>query len=479
MKKISEVSIANMAFSIEKEAYIRLEAYLSSLRNHYSGDNAGGEIIEGIEERISELFTEKLKGLEVVSLSMVEETIAILGEPECFENDSEQKVRRKFYRNMDNSILGGVCSGLAAYFEREPLLFRVIALVLCLVFGGINVVCHINIAWVVIIAYILTWIIVPAAKTVEQKCRMNGYKNSIEGIESAIQSGATSLKNGNYPSKIWKILCNIIGIILLILGIVYLVAVLLSFWGIRLENVYLIDMINYFFLQVVSGYGSFSSIFFKIVLAIAVFFPAIGMIYGGLQMLFKFKVPKWKPGLLIFLLWFVSFLIVIGMAATMLTFLKSNREVASKELSFPSDTLYVRFSDVKKYEDCKVDIDASFSYFSVDYVDQREDVTKLVKYPVIRKYEGDSSSIQIRSTKLDKSKTMREIRELKKVTGYTLEGNVLTLDPIIFGEDMPLTEYHKLVTIEAKEGAVVIIEEPMHHTFDRRIDYSNIDGILF
>ena len=42
----------------------------------------------------------------------------------------------------------------------------------------------------------------------------------------------------------------------------------------------------------------------------AVLLPLIGLIYGGIQLIFGFKPPKWRPGLVIFVLWLVVLVVL-------------------------------------------------------------------------------------------------------------------------------------------------------------------------
>ena len=56
---------------------------------------------------------------------------------------------KKLYRSRTNRMLGGVCAGLAEYFDRDPVLIRVIAVV-TLLFGSAGF-------W----AYVIMWLIVP------------------------------------------------------------------------------------------------------------------------------------------------------------------------------------------------------------------------------------------------------------------------------------------------------------------------------
>ena len=48
-----------------------------------------------------------------------------------------------------------------------------------------------------------------------------------------------------------------------------------------------------------------------VLMALAVILPFVGILYGGIQMIFGFKSPSWKPGLVIFVLWLII-LVVLG-----------------------------------------------------------------------------------------------------------------------------------------------------------------------
>ena len=61
-------------------------------------------------------------------------------------------VKKKLYRNEKNKIIGGVCAGIADYYNADPVLIRLIWVTLTLIWG------------VGLLAYILAWIIVPVKK---------------------------------------------------------------------------------------------------------------------------------------------------------------------------------------------------------------------------------------------------------------------------------------------------------------------------
>ena len=49
---------------------------------------------------------------------------------------------------------------------------------------------------------------------------------------------------------------------------------------------------------------------------LAVVLPLIGLIYGGIQMIFGFKPPKWRPGLVIFIVWLIIIVVLLVLLAT-------------------------------------------------------------------------------------------------------------------------------------------------------------------
>ena len=55
---------------------------------------------------------------------------------------------RTLYRDTDDQKIGGVCSGLARYFDLDPLLVRV-AFVAGLVFSGVTLVAYVLLWWLV------------------------------------------------------------------------------------------------------------------------------------------------------------------------------------------------------------------------------------------------------------------------------------------------------------------------------------------
>jgi phage shock protein PspC (stress-responsive transcriptional regulator) len=171
MKKTLTINLANQVFHIDEDAYFRLKEYLDRIESHFSNKEERKDIISDIENRISELFGERTSAeKQVITLQDIEEIIRIMGDPAEIggssetETDQETTTTRpkRLYRDPDNRVLGGVCGGIGMYFKIDPIIVRVIFLIVFLGFG------------IGLLIYIILWIVVPEALTTAQKLEMRG-----------------------------------------------------------------------------------------------------------------------------------------------------------------------------------------------------------------------------------------------------------------------------------------------------------------
>jgi phage shock protein PspC (stress-responsive transcriptional regulator) len=198
MNKTININLAGLIFHVDEDAYNRLSSYLAALKKQFSNEKGGSEIISDIEARVAELFTEKLTGTkQVITMRDVEDVIAIMGSPEDYEAENEaeyqtgsststgadgKKRARRVFRDPDNSTIGGVCGGIGAYLNVDPLWLRLIFLLLFFGFGT------------GILLYIILWIVLPEAKTTAEKLEMRGEDVNIDNIERSIREEAENLK---------------------------------------------------------------------------------------------------------------------------------------------------------------------------------------------------------------------------------------------------------------------------------------------
>ena len=174
MKKVINAGIGGRSFTINDDAYSRLESYLSLFRMHLK-DAPTQEVMDDLESRIADLFYSSVgDGGRVVDLDLVEKVISQLGMPDGSSTDTppvnEVKPVHKLYRDTDDVKIAGVCSGLALYFDIDTSLARILMLV-ALLAGSFGF-------W----AYIILWILAPLAKTSAQKCELRGLPVTAENM---------------------------------------------------------------------------------------------------------------------------------------------------------------------------------------------------------------------------------------------------------------------------------------------------------
>lgn len=182
MKKVVNVGIGGRSFAMDEDAYSVLQKYLNAFRSQSKLGLQSKEVMEDLEERIAELFSERVTPYkDVVDICLVESVISQLGMPDgepYTENGSDpvsdilsgNRPTRKFYRNPCNKSIAGVCSGLALYLNVDTLLVRIIFLV-ALFMGSAGF-------WI----YVILWIAAPLAQTPAQKCELFGLPVTAENL---------------------------------------------------------------------------------------------------------------------------------------------------------------------------------------------------------------------------------------------------------------------------------------------------------
>lgn len=187
MQKAFSINLAGIVYSINEDAYHKLEIYFKNIKQYFSTNPDKNEIIDDIEHSIAEKFTERLSTTrQVVTLQDVEHVISEMGETKDFTENEQNSTStlktsaksRKLFRDTDNQIIAGVCSGIAAYFGIETVWVRIIAAVLLFT----------PLTGFIILSYLVLWISMPEAKNIVDKMQMQGEPVSLTSIESAVKN---------------------------------------------------------------------------------------------------------------------------------------------------------------------------------------------------------------------------------------------------------------------------------------------------
>ena len=176
MKKVININFQGRILPIEEMAYENLKQYIESLRTYFDLEEGKDEIINDIECRVAELCEDRLKkGAVCISEEDIDLIITSIGRPADFEAQdgfeantstntennqaqsntqtaSGQTYQKRLYRDEQNKVLGGVCSGIANYLNLDPIIIRILWILL---FG------------ISFFAYLLLWIAVPSTSVKE------------------------------------------------------------------------------------------------------------------------------------------------------------------------------------------------------------------------------------------------------------------------------------------------------------------------
>lgn len=198
MQRIIQINIAGRILPIEEDAYTILKDYINTLERQFKGPD-GKEIIEDIENRVAELFGIRLQsGSPAIDRTDVQKVIDTLGNASDLHDSAGAGSRQNAYntgnqygqqrtsyhyrllRDPYDKVIGGVCSGLAHYFEIDPVIIRLVMVVLFLT-AGIGA-----------LAYIIAWAVIPAAASREDLYNMNNgrpvtFHDITRNVESELQ----------------------------------------------------------------------------------------------------------------------------------------------------------------------------------------------------------------------------------------------------------------------------------------------------
>ncbi len=221
MNKVININFQGRILPIEELAYEALKQYIESLRTYFANEEGRDEIINDIECRIAELCEERLKkGTVCIAAQDMNLIITSIGRPADFEaqdgfeastsqsgqstnqnnyqnnynnasgNNNSNFYRdgnrpKRLYRDEQNKVLGGVCSGIANYFVIEPWIVRILWFFLI----GIN-----------ILAYLILWIAVPSTSV---KVVGGVRKRLFRDIETKVIGGVAAGLSKYFGIQVW------------------------------------------------------------------------------------------------------------------------------------------------------------------------------------------------------------------------------------------------------------------------------------
>ena len=256
MKKNITINLCGRLYQIDEDAYEMLQQYIESLRSYFGRQEGGDEIVDDIEARVAELLDElKLKGINAITIDHVKEIITRIGKPEQMAGDNEdaeenentghryssahsaaqdimdnlrtRTAGKKLYRNPKDKMVAGVLSGFATYTNTDPVIWRLLTLLLFCFYG------------VGLLGYIMLAIVLPEAKTPEQLLQMEGKQVNPQNLaDMMVEKNEPSTERPSLLRSLFSLLLKVlfgffVGIavivgIILGLGFLFALVVLVS-----------------------------------------------------------------------------------------------------------------------------------------------------------------------------------------------------------------------------------------------------------
>ncbi len=378
MNKTVSINLGGQVFQIDEIAYERLWKYLESIKAKYANTIGGSDIIADIESRLAEMFFEYLGfNRKVITMEDVEQTIGTMGHPDDFEipleddedapgnskkttTSSTTHKQRRLFRNEDDKIIGGVASGLSAYFGiADPLWIRL--LFLLTFFFGIGS---------SFLVYLVLLVLVPKATTASEKLQMRGEPINIDNIEKTIREELSDLENRinsgrkgerargalarfvDFLATVLRLFFNLlgkfIGLFFVVISILFMISLLL---GISIPSMVddgiAITMLPHYF-------ESTSTIATAVIgFGLLFFIPCLYMLYAGIAIILNRRINLKGTGLMATGLMLLGVVLVVYTIANASSHTDATRKrVETIELQAPIDgILRLEMMDDERNED--------------------------------------------------------------------------------------------------------------------------------
>lgn len=203
MKKTVNINVGGYPFIINDDAYDALNLYLGTLHQHFRNSESYDEITGDIEARLAEIFLEKLGSRQILELKDINLAIEIMGRPEDFgatgsgdagpsmdADGSAYRTGKRLFRDPEDKVFGGVCSGIAAYFGvADPLWVRLFFVVLVFVFG------------ISALFYFVLWIAMPKAVSSADRLAMRGEPVNVSSIAKIVEEEVQNISDSFKEKK--------------------------------------------------------------------------------------------------------------------------------------------------------------------------------------------------------------------------------------------------------------------------------------
>ncbi|MGJ1194722.1 PspC domain-containing protein [Sphingobacterium spiritivorum] len=415
MNKTIIININGIVFHIEEDAYETLRSYMIDIKRHFGKSEDSKEILEDIENRIAEMFSERIESgrKEVINNEDVNDVIAQMGRVSDFDtadesygegyaqqdytNNQSFSFGKKLMRDPDDTVISGVCSGIGHYVGLEARWVRLL-FVLFVLLGGSG-----------ILAYVILWIIMPVAITRADKMEMRGeapnlqnfkknFEEEMSGFRENFSGAGDSLSQGVRSAG--DVIVKILTVFVKAIGLVIAFSIGLSLLGLLIAVIFFAFGISGFsdngIMYPVNFMEPNQAYIALIAAAFAIAIPMIAIFYSIIRALFNKGSMNKYVSISLFIVWLLATGVSISYGVnTMKDFKEESTIVEEKPLQRQAvyhlserDVRVIKVEESNTKRTIKID-DRDLSDFLKNNIRVRVEKIDSLKAPYI-KYEYSS-----------------------------------------------------------------------------------------
>jgi len=373
MNKTIIININGTVFHIEEDAYEVLKAYMTDVKRHFMDSADSLEITTDIENRIAEMFTNILAqdNKQVIVEQDVRSVITQMGTVEDFESATEAPQpdngnnfyqgteNRRLFRDNEDHLIGGVCAGIANYFDIQKVWVR-LAFAIAFVFFGTG-----------LAIYIILWVVIPKAVTRADRMAMKGERLDLQGFKrnfedeiNHVRGTVTALGNDAKPfvyktrdfmgdffnhlriflNGAGQLLLKLAGLIIMLVCIGFIIALIVTvftFFAYGRDNIY-----HLFPFSIVNRQYSVPFILGSfLVLAL----PLLGIIMLTANIVFKRVTINRSAGFTLLIVWIAAVCVVIYYSIKVVAEFRSEGSISQTINVKPNanNTYYLKLNTVR------------------------------------------------------------------------------------------------------------------------------------
>jgi phage shock protein PspC (stress-responsive transcriptional regulator) len=204
MQKVITINLNGNAYQLEETAYALLRAYLDRAELQLKDNPDKAEIISDLEQAIADKCNRILGAQKtVVTTAEVQQIIEEMGPVEGAPGDpsSEKQERpkgeagapKRLYQIREGAMLSGVCKGLAAYFNIDVTIVRIVFIALAVLTKG-----------AFIIAYVVLMCVIPYATTSEERAAAHGQPFNAQELIDEAKRNYAQFKESRDWKRHWR-----------------------------------------------------------------------------------------------------------------------------------------------------------------------------------------------------------------------------------------------------------------------------------